>query len=233
MTQSFAEEKKTIENRIWQILDVQRGMMVLDIGIGEHAASSKRLIENGARVTAIDKNFNSAIAQKEIGASLVCANATVLPFKDQAFDLSIAFFTLHEVHSHLHNMVMSELIRTSNRIAIVEPNPGDDELYSRYWNILNRAGQSIGECEVYQDICYWTRCLEKHGATIIQEKKIKHQEKLIGNDAADFFQRIIRELRAYGIAKSFLDELKTLSDEVVKHGAVFSDVSVIVARCPN
>jgi ubiquinone/menaquinone biosynthesis C-methylase UbiE len=233
MKRSFAEERKAIQDEIWQFIGVRQDMRVLDIGVGEHAASVIRLIDAGALVTAIDKNLDAVSSKKELAASFVCANAVHLPFKQKTFDFSVAYFTLHEVHSHLHDMVMRELIRTSRHIAIVEPNPGEDERYTRYWNILNRAGQSMGECEVYQEMSYWIECLKKQGAIILKNRKIAHSEKLIGKDAVDFFQRLTRELEAWGIAKTFLDELKSLSDEVEEHGAMFSDISVILARSPN
>jgi ubiquinone/menaquinone biosynthesis C-methylase UbiE len=231
MKQTFSEEKKEIEERIWRIIDIQHRTKTLDIGVGENATSTKRLIELDVQVTAVDKKLNSLSSKEGIKAQMVCADASLLPFQNKVFDLSLAFFTMHEVQKNLHRSVFSELVRTSHRIVIVEPNPGKDELYRRYWHIMNRAGKSIGECEEYQEMDYWIEYLRKHSADISVKERIPHKTTLRGSEAVEYFQRASEGLRKYGITSHFIEEVKKLAEDAKQKGMLFSDISVIIAQC--
>jgi ubiquinone/menaquinone biosynthesis C-methylase UbiE len=75
----FLEEQKWIEERIWSLAQIKCGMKVLDVGIGENAHSTKKLIGLGALVTAMDTDSKTLNKHKNPKINLVQGGASQLP----------------------------------------------------------------------------------------------------------------------------------------------------------
>lgn len=224
----FAEERKRIEEKIWSLAQIKSGMKVLDVGIGEDAYSTKKIIDLGALVTAIDTDLKMLNKHKSLKINLIQASASQLPFISSAFDLSVAYFTLHEINPKLHTKVISELIRVSKRVMIVEPGLGEDRLYNVYHDIWSRAMHSIGKFEDYQSITYWKMLLEACGANVKVCGKITHKNKLVGDRADKFMEGVIRYVKSYGVPEKYVSEFHDLAEDMNHLGMRFSDISVVI-----
>lgn len=206
-------------------------MKVLDVGIGEDAHSTKKLIELGTSVTAIDIDSEKLNSHKDLDIELVCADACQLPFDPSAFDLSVAYFTLHEIDPELHPKVISELTRVSKRVMIAEPGPGEDRLYQAYSDIWRRAMHSIGKFEDYRPISYWKTTLEECGANVTVCERLLHRTRLIGVEAADkFIGGLITHVKNYGLSEKYVTEFRNLAEDIKEVGMRFSDIAVVIGE---
>jgi len=224
----FLEEQKRIEERIWSFAQIKCGVKVLDVGIGEDAHSAKKLIGLGALVTAIDTDSKTLNKHRNLKIDLVQGGASQLPFISSEFDLSVAYFTLHEIDPNLHQKVVSELIRVSRSVMIVEPELGEDRLYGVYHDIWSRAMHSIGRFEDYRSITYWKMLLEECGADVAVCQKIAHEEKLMGIEADKFMKGLIGMVRNYGVPEGYVSEFRDLAEDMKHLGMRFSDISVVI-----
>lgn len=224
----FLEEQKRIEEKIWSFAQIKCGVKVLDVGIGENAHSTKKLIGLGALVTAIDTDSKTLNKHRNLKIDLVQGGASQLPFISSEFDLSVAYFTLHEIDPNLHRRVVSELIRVSRSVMIVEPELGEDRLYGVYHDIWSRAMHSIGRFEDYRPITFWKMLLEECGADVAVCQKIAHEEKLMGIEADKFMKGVIGMVRNYGVPEGYVSEFRDLAEDMKHLGMRFSDISVVI-----
>lgn len=224
----FLEEQKRIEEKIWSLAQIKCGVKVLDVGIGENAHSTKELIGLGALVTAMDTDSKTLNKHKNLKIYLVKGGASQLPFISSEFDFSVAYFTLHEIDPNLHQKVVSELIRVSQSVMMVEPELGEDRLYGVYRDIWSRAMHSIGRFEDYQPLTYWKKSLEECGANVVVCQKIAHEDKLMGIEADKFMKGVIGMVRNYGVPEGYVSEFRDLAEDVKRLGMSFSDISVVI-----
>ncbi len=121
---------------ICQILQqaVPQGASFADIGCGE----GEYLAHVGARASALygcdlARSYLRRVRGKNIGAQLIAADATHLPFKDQSFDVVLC----SEVIEHVPDLeaALRELLRVSRcRLIITTPNRG----------LRWKAGEALG-----------------------------------------------------------------------------------------
>lgn len=108
-----------------QLADPQAGARVLDVGCGTgtHLALYAAM---GCTVAGIDLNpdmISRARARLGPEADLREADATKLPFTDDAFDLALGMLVLHEMSPADRKSVMREMARVARRVLIIDHHP--------------------------------------------------------------------------------------------------------------
>jgi len=227
---AFEDERNRLRERVWSLLDVKKGTRYLDVGIGHTAYSLNRLLELGLDVTSIDIDLEVLYKHKENKAHFVQCNAATLPFRENTFNLSLAYFTFHEIAPILHTTVVSELHRISNKIMIVEPAIGKDPIYQRYQNIWTEAMHSIDQYEDYQAIDYWADLLQEQDARIVTSEALSHTAPLCGQEGKEYMRKAIEDMRDEGVSEEYISRMHTLSEDIAKIGMLFSDINIIVGH---
>ncbi|HET7813723.1 MAG TPA: hypothetical protein VFL13_05070, partial [Candidatus Baltobacteraceae bacterium] len=104
----------------------------------------------------------------KLDAKLLRGSTSVIPAKDNSFDLAIAFHYLHEIDPFFHAQVLAELARVSRRVAVVEPAPPADPLGKRIALLYSQAKRELGQFEYYQPLEYWKKLLQSVKADVSQ-----------------------------------------------------------------
>ena len=89
------------------------GMKVLEVGCGS-GTNLALFAEAGCEVCGIDLSLSMLdLAKKKLGdsADLHLGDASAMPFGDGAFDLVVAFLTLHEMPTEVRGPVVAEMAR--------------------------------------------------------------------------------------------------------------------------
>jgi ubiquinone/menaquinone biosynthesis C-methylase UbiE len=227
---TFEEERNRIRERVWSLLELKPGDHVLDVGVGHIAYSRNKLIELGTRFTSIDLDWSILRKHKTAKANSVQCNAAQLPFRDQVFELVLANFTFHEINPALHRTVISEFCRVSKRIMIVEPDIGEDPLCRRFQELWTVSMHSIQKFEDYKTLDGWTDRIKSGGVRITTTRKLQSSVRLCGQEAMDYMETVVDNLREEGVPDQYIQEMRDLAQDVAKKGMIFSDVNVIIGH---
>jgi ubiquinone/menaquinone biosynthesis C-methylase UbiE len=111
-----------------RLIDPQPGTRVLDVGCGTgtHLALYAAA---GCEVAGVDLNADMiARARFRLGpaADLREADATRLPFADDAFDLAIGMLMLHEMAPPDRASTLGEMSRVARRVLVIDHHPRPD-----------------------------------------------------------------------------------------------------------
>ena len=166
--QEFEAEARYIEALIWDALAVREGERVLICGYGDEARAVRAALERGATVTVIESRDLAIAEYANIGATLLRGSTSVIPARDESFDIGIAYHYLHEVDPLFHSQILGELARVAGRVAIVEPAPPSDPLGKRIASLYAQAKRTAGLFERYQNIDHWKRLLQGVEAELAQ-----------------------------------------------------------------
>jgi hypothetical protein len=206
----FERESRYLEIIVWESLAIEPGMRVLFCGYGENGNQVVRAIDCGADVTVIEHGNTAINRFAKLGAKLLRGSTSVIPAKENAFDLAVAFHYLHEIDPFFHAQVTSELARVGKRVAIVEPAPPSDALGKRIALLYSQAKRELGQFEYYQPIEYWKKLLQAVKADISQHvfafAKVPPYEYLL--DTVDL---LLKTMEVEDAPKSFLDELRQIA----------------------
>ncbi|MDE2482895.1 MAG: hypothetical protein KGN02_11980 [bacterium] len=164
----FEAESRYLETLIWESLVVERDMRLLVCGYGPEGSLVKRAIESGARTTVIEHRNEEIVRFAPLGAKLLRGSTSVIPAKENSFDLAIAYHYLHEIDPFFHAQVLSELARVATRVAVVEPAPPADPLGKRIALLYSQAKRELGAFEYYQPLEYWKKLLQAVKAEVSQ-----------------------------------------------------------------
>ena len=227
---TFEQERNRIRERVWSLLELKPGDHVLDVGVGHIAYSRNKLIELGTRFTSIDLDWSILRKHKTAKAYSVQCNAAQLPFGHQVFELALANFTFHEINPALHRTVISEFCRVSKRIMIVEPDISEDPLCRRFQEVWTLSMHSIHKFEDYKTLDGWTDMIKSGGVRITTTQKLRSSVCLCGQEAMDYMETVVDNLREEGVPDQYIQETKDLAQDVAKKGMIFSDVNVIIGR---
>ncbi len=227
---AFEQERNEIREITWSLMDLKPGDHVLDIGVGHIAYSRNKLMELGTQFTSIDLDWSVLCKHKTAKTNLVQCNAARLPFRDQILELALANFTFHEIDPALHRAVISEFCRVSKRIMIVEPDVSEDPLCRRFQEIWTISMHSIGKFEDYKTFDGWTDIMESGGVRITTTRKLCSKVRLHGQDAMEYMEDVVDNLREEGVPNQYIHEMQDLARDVIKKGMIFSDVNVIIGK---
>ncbi|MGC8903504.1 MAG: methyltransferase domain-containing protein [Fervidobacterium sp.] len=222
----FQITKKRIENEIWSLVNV-KDLTVIDFGIGE---STERLVDLGAKVIAVDKDFEKLKKYKNLGISLVNCDVTNLPFNRRIADLAIFYFALHEINPLLHKQVVSTAHKISSRIMVVEPSPDGCSAYRRYSEIWRNAMHSIGKFEDYQTLSYWKKLIESCNFKILVLKRVKQNTEIPFEELEKIFQTTIEKWKKLRVEDEYINKLHDLLKNIRENGMRWSDLTVIIGE---
>lgn len=206
----FQRESRYLETIVWEAMGVESGMKVLFCGYGEDGSEVVRAIDCGADVTVIEHRDAMIHRFANLGAKLLRGSTSVMPAKENTFDLAIAFHYLHEIDPFFHAQVMSELARVGKRVAVAEPAPPADPLGKRIALLYSQAKRELGQFEYYQPLEYWKKLLQAVKADISQHvfafAKVPPHEYL-----ADTVDLLLKTMEIEDAPKSYIDDLRQIA----------------------
>lgn len=207
----FERESRYLETLVWEALAIKPGENVLFCGYGPEGREVQRAIDEGANVTVIEHRNSEIMKFAEMGAQLLRGSTSVIPARDNSFDVAISFHYLHEVDPFFHAQVLAELARVSRRVALVEPSPPADPLGKRIALLYSQAKRESGQFEYYQPIDYWKKLLSAVKADISQHvfafSKTPPREYLF-----DSVQLLLHAMEVEEAPRDFMDELRTIAE---------------------
>lgn len=206
----FARESQRIDTLVWEALCVESGSRVLFCGYAGEGAWVRRAAEAGAQVTVIEHRDEVIRAYADLPATMLRGSTSVIPAKENAFDLAIAFHYLHETDPFFHAQIVSELARVARCVAIVEPSPPADPLGKRIVSLYARAKRELGQFEYYQHLEYWKKLLHAVKADVSQHvfafAKVAPQ-----NYVDDTVHLLLDTMRAEEVPADLLEELRDIA----------------------
>jgi len=164
----FESEARYIDTLIWEALAIEPGSKVLLCGYGPDGAYARRAVDARAKITVIEHRNDAINQNAKLDAKLLRGSTSVIPAKDNSFDLAIAFHYLHEIDPFFHAQVLAELARVARRVAVVEPAPPADPLGKRIALLYSQAKRELGQFEYYQPLEYWKKLLQSVKADVSQ-----------------------------------------------------------------
>jgi hypothetical protein len=208
--QEFERESRRIGTLIWEALCIESGQQVLFCGYDPDAFWVKRAIAAGARVTVLENRDVAIRAFSDLDATFVRGSTSVIPARENAYDLAIAFHYLHEADPLFHAQIVSELARVGRRVAIVEPAPPADPLGRQIASLYSQAKRELGQFEYYQPIEYWKKLLQSGKADVTQHvfafAKVAPPEYV-----KDTVKLLLATMAAEEIPEQYLLELRAIA----------------------
>ncbi|MBV8491595.1 MAG: class I SAM-dependent methyltransferase [Candidatus Eremiobacteraeota bacterium] len=206
----FEREARYLEAMIWDAMAIEPGMKVLFCGYGPDGEQVRHAVDSGVDTTVIEHRDHEMRRFANLGAKLVRGSTSVIPAKENTFDLAVAFHYLHEIDPFFHAQVLSELARVAHRVAVVEPSPPADALGKRIALLYSQAKRELGQFEYYQPLEYWKKLLQAVKADITQHvfafAKIPPREYL-----ADTIDLLLRTMEVEQAPDNYIAELRTLA----------------------
>ncbi|HET9030044.1 MAG TPA: methyltransferase domain-containing protein [Candidatus Aquilonibacter sp.] len=206
----FEIEARYIDTLIWEALAIEPQSKVLLCGYGPEGAYAKRALASGADVTVIEHRQSVINDYSRLGTKLLRGSTSVIPAKDNSYDLAIAFHYLHEIDPFFHAQVLAELARVARRVAVVEPAPPADPLGKRIALLYSQAKRELGQFEYYQPLEYWKKLLQSVKADVSQHvfafAKVPPREYLY-----DTVELMLRTIEIEDAPPQYLDELRQIA----------------------
>ncbi|HTX58338.1 MAG TPA: hypothetical protein VMH02_01590 [Verrucomicrobiae bacterium] len=206
----FERESRHIERAIWESLCIEPGAKILFCGYGPDGEQVRRAVDTGAIVTVIEHRDAAILRFANIGAKLLRGSTSVIPARDNSFDLAISFHYLHEIDPFFHAQVLFELGRVAGRVAVVEPAPPADALGKRIALLYSQAKRELGQFEYYQPMEYWKKLLQSVKADVAQHVfafgKVPPSEYL-----RDTIELLIHTIEVEQAPKGYIDELRQIA----------------------
>lgn len=222
-------EQKKIEDKIWSSINV-KNLRVIDFGIGEDAVSTKKLIELGAKVIAIDNDMDKLKKCKHMNTQLIRCDIPHLPFNKKISDLALFYFTLHEINSRFHEKMISDVSMITPKIMIVEPSPEGCKAYRLYESIWHDAMQSIDRFEIYRPLSYWKALIRRCGFKVTVSEKISQNVKIPPALLESMARDTIKNWKKLSIKDVYIDKMKDFLDYAQKNGMKWSDLILIIGE---
>jgi len=206
----FAAEARYLETLIWESIVIVPNAKVLVCGYGPDGAYVQHAIDGGANVTVIEHRQEPINFFKKLDAKLLRGSTSVIPAKDNTFDLAIAYHYLHEIDPFFHSQVLSELARVARRVAVVEPAPPADPLGKRIALLYSQAKRELGQFEYYQPLEYWKKLLQGVKADVSQHvfafAKVPPREYL-----TDTVQLLLDTIEVEEAPREYMTELRQIA----------------------
>ncbi|MGA7746248.1 MAG: methyltransferase domain-containing protein [Candidatus Aquilonibacter sp.] len=206
----FALEARYLDTLIWEAIVVIPGAKVLVCGYGPDGAYVQHAIDGGANVTVIEHRQEEINRFNKLDAKLLRGSTSVIPAKDNSFDLAISYHYLHEIDPFFHSQVLSELGRVARRVAVIEPAPPADPLGKRIALLYSQAKRELGQFEYYQPLEYWKKLLQGVKADVSQHvfafAKVPPREYLI-----DTVQLLLDTIEVEEAPREYMNELRAIA----------------------
>lgn len=206
----FERESRYLDILIWESISVEPGSTLLFCGYGPEGSWVMRAIETGADVTVIEHRNEMINRFSHLDAKLLRGSTSVIPAKENTFDLAISYHYLHEIDPFFHAQVLSELARVARRVAVVEPAPPSDPLGKRIALLYSQAKRELGQFEYYQPLEYWKKLLQAVKADVSQHvfafSKVPPREYLY-----DTVELLLDTIEVEEAPKEFMEELRAIA----------------------
>ena len=225
----YEKEQKRIENEVWSSINV-KNLRVIDFGIGEDAVSTKKLIELGAKVIAIDNDMDKLKKCRYMNIQLIKCDISHLPFNKKISDLALFYFTLHEIDPKLHEKIISDVSMISSKVMIVEPSPEGCRAYKLYEKIWHDAMQSINRFEIYRSLSYWEALIRRCGFKVALSKKISQDAKIPPALLESIVWETIKNWKKLSIENEYIDKMKDFLNYTQKNGMKWSDLILVIGE---
>lgn len=218
--------KEKDKEEIWSFIDVKR-LTVIDFGVGE---STKKLVNLGARVIAVDREIEKLKKYEDLAIPLIKCDIINLPFDNRIADLAVFYFTLHEIDPLLHREVISNACKVSSKIMVAEPSPKGCATYQRCAELGRRAMHSIGRFEDYQPISYWKKLIESCGFEIVVLKRIKQNRDIPPTVLEKTVKSTIEKWRKLSVESKYVNEMNEFWEYAKKYGMRWSDLILMIGE---
>ena len=206
----FEAEARYIDKLIWEAIVVEQGAKMLVCGYGPEGAAVQRSIDAGADVTVIEHRNDAINRYKNLDAKLLRGSTSVIPAKDNTYDLALSYHYLHEIDPFFHAQVLAELARVARRVAVIEPAPPADPLGKRIALLYSQAKRELGQFEYYQPLEYWKKLLQAVKADVSQHvfafAKVPPREYL-----RDTVKLMLDTIEMEDAPRQYMDELRTIA----------------------
>ena len=157
--EEFEREAHRIDALTFETLGLEAHESVVFCGFTNDGAYVKRALEVGCKVAVIEARDHVIRANAGLGVRIVRGSTSVIPARENAFDVAVAAGYLHEVDPSFHAQIISELARVARRVGIIEIAPPSDPLGRRIAALYSRAKREFGSFEHYQTLEYWKKLL--------------------------------------------------------------------------
>jgi hypothetical protein len=210
--EEFEREARRIESLVWGATGIAEGESVLLCGMPTDESIPRRIAELGAKLTVIDSRDEGIRRAEAADIKVIRGSTSVIPARDQAFHVTLAFHYLHEVDPFFHQQIVSEMARVGKRVAIVELGPPADLLGRRIAMLYSRAKREFGQFEYYQTLDYWKKLLSVVKAEISQSvfafTKVPPREFL-----EDTIDLLLDTMEVEEVPEEYMDELRAIAEE--------------------
>lgn len=166
--EEFEHEARRIDALTFDTLALSPGEAVVFCGFTDGGGYVRRAVELGCKVAVIEARETVIRENAGLGVRTIRGSTSVIPSRDNAFDVAVAAFYLHEVDPSFQAQILTELARVARRVAIVELAPPTDPLGRRIAALYSRAKREFGSFEHYQPLDHWKKLLAMVKAEISQ-----------------------------------------------------------------
>ena len=166
--QEFEREARRIDAITFETLALSPGESVVFCGFTAGGDYVRRAKELGCKVAVIEAREHVIREYADLGVRTIRGSTSVIPARDNAFDIAVAAGYLHEVDPSFHAHIVSELARVARRVGVIELAPPTDPLGRRIAALYSRAKQELGSFEHYQPLEYWKKLMAMVKADISQ-----------------------------------------------------------------
>lgn len=206
----FQRESYRIDEQIWEAMALRADESAIFCGVANNGAWIARALEIGVDVAVVAGDEATLARVADLGATPIRGSATMIPAREGAFDVAVAFHYLHEVDPGFHAQIVHELARVGRRVVIVEPSPPADPLGRRIAALYARAKREAGQFEQYQPIEHWRRLLAVVKADVSQSlftfTRVPPREAV-----AETISLILGAMAMEDLPAEYLDELRALA----------------------
>ena len=209
--EEFAREARRIDSLIWDATGIVEGENALFCGFANSEALIERALVHGAKITVIESNERAILDNRDRKVRVMRGSTSVIPARDNTFDVAVAHHYLHEVDPLFHSQIVSEMARIARRVVIVEPSPPTDALGQRIAMLYSRAKREFGAFENYQPLDYWRKLLSIVKAEVTQAifafSKVPPREYLF-----DTIELLLHTIAVQEAPEPYIEELRRLAD---------------------
>jgi hypothetical protein len=210
--EEFDREARRIESLVWGATGISEGESVLLCGMPTDESIPRRIKELGGKLTVLESREDGIKRADAAGVKVVRGSTSVIPARDHAFAVGLAFHYLHEVDPFFHQQIISELARVSKRVSIVELGQPADLLGRRIAMLFSRAKRERGQFEYYQTLDYWKKLLSIVKAEVAQSvfafTKVPPREYL-----QDTIDLLLDTMEVEEVPEEYMDELRAMAEE--------------------
>ncbi|MBV8151199.1 MAG: hypothetical protein JOY59_06555, partial [Candidatus Eremiobacteraeota bacterium] len=164
----FEREARRIDALTFESLALEAGQSLLFCGFTAENTYIQKALELGCTVAVIEARDEMIRENKDLGVRTIRGSTSVIPARENTYDVGIAAHYLHEVDPSFHAQIVSELARVARRVAIIELAPPTDALGRRIAALYSRAKRELGAFENYESLDYWKKLLQMVKAAVSQ-----------------------------------------------------------------